>query len=160
MPLLNGQAGSFDKLKKKANELGLVLSDDLIDSGVLLKDLSDDLTRTLKTLFMRVIAPVIPIVSNITSKIRELVSSIDANSVRKGFETIIRVISTVFDVFVQLGHTVPIYAHRQSSDRRLWCPGEAIYRVGHIVNISNGFEEAHTLAVGAGKPIPAKWMEV
>jgi len=64
------------------------------------------------------------------------------------------------DVFVRLGRTVPIYAHRQSSDRRLWCPGEAIYRIGHVVNISNGFEEAHTLVVGAGKPIPAEWMEV
>lgn len=60
MPLLNGAAGSVDEMKKKAEELGLVLSDDAIDSGVKFTDTMDQLKRSMGTAFTQIGVTVMP----------------------------------------------------------------------------------------------------
>lgn len=46
MPLLNQDATSIDELKKRAEELGLIMSDDAVDASVAYGDSLDDLQRT------------------------------------------------------------------------------------------------------------------
>lgn len=47
MPLLNGEAGSIEAMKEQAHELGLVLSDEAVNSSVKLTDTLDQMKRAL-----------------------------------------------------------------------------------------------------------------
>lgn len=62
LPLLNSEAGSFEELTQKANDLGLVMGDDLIDSGVKLTDSLDTTKRTIGALMTQIAAKAMPIV--------------------------------------------------------------------------------------------------
>lgn len=62
MPLLNGQAGSFEEMKNQAHELGLVLSDELVDNGVNMTDAADQMKRSLSALGTRIGGSLMPIV--------------------------------------------------------------------------------------------------
>lgn len=62
LPLLNSEAGSFEELTKKANELGLVLSDETVDAGVKLTDTIDQMKRSLAAVGTNLGAAVMPIV--------------------------------------------------------------------------------------------------
>ena len=62
LPLLNSEAGSFEELKKKAHELGLVLSDETVDAGVKLTDTIDQMKRSLAAVGTNLGAAVMPIV--------------------------------------------------------------------------------------------------
>ncbi|WP_251612894.1 phage tail tape measure protein [Senimuribacter intestinalis] len=46
MPMLNGAAGSIEEMRKKANDLGLIMEDSTVDSGVALTDTLDQLDRS------------------------------------------------------------------------------------------------------------------
>ena len=50
MPMLNGAEGSVEALKERANELGLVMSDEAVDAGVVFGDTMDDLREPLHRL--------------------------------------------------------------------------------------------------------------
>lgn len=50
LPLLNAQKGTLTELSEKANQYGIVLSDEIIDKGVALKDSIDLTTRKLDSL--------------------------------------------------------------------------------------------------------------
>ena len=45
MPLLNGTAGSLEAMREQAHELGLILSDEAVDAGVLFTDTVDQTKR-------------------------------------------------------------------------------------------------------------------
>lgn len=62
MPLLNGGAGSIEEMKEKAHELGLVLEDEVIDSGVSLTDTIDRVKRAFSGIVTRLGAILMPIV--------------------------------------------------------------------------------------------------
>ncbi len=62
MPLLNGAAGSVEEMKKKAQELGLVLGDDAIDAGVLFTDTIDQLKRSFSSIVTQVGVSVMPVI--------------------------------------------------------------------------------------------------
>lgn len=62
LPLLNSEAGTFEELTKKANELGLVLSDETVDAGVKLTDTIDQMKRSLAAVGTNLGAAVMPIV--------------------------------------------------------------------------------------------------
>lgn len=62
MPLLNGASGSIEEMKKKAHDLGLVLSDDAIDAGVKLTDTMDQAKRALSTVGLTLGTELIPYV--------------------------------------------------------------------------------------------------
>lgn len=68
LPLLNSQAGSIDELKNKAHELGLVMSDELIDSGVGLTDSLDQTKRGFKAMITTLGGAFMPIVQKISDK--------------------------------------------------------------------------------------------
>lgn len=61
-PLLNQSAESTDELRKKCNELGMVLSDDTIKSGVSLNDTLDTMERSFSAVKTNLGAAFMPIV--------------------------------------------------------------------------------------------------
>lgn len=60
LPLLNSQAGSVDELKQKAQELGLVISDDAVNAGVKFTDTLDQVKRSGGALVTKIGAAVMP----------------------------------------------------------------------------------------------------
>lgn len=62
MPLLNGASGSVEEMKQKAAELGLILSDDAVDAGVVFTDTLDQLTRSFEGVVTQVGVAVMPMI--------------------------------------------------------------------------------------------------
>lgn len=62
-PLLNSGAGSMEELRQKAHDLGLVLDDEVIDSGVELTDTLDTLKRQFSAVATRLGGVLMPIVT-------------------------------------------------------------------------------------------------
>ncbi|MBS6063681.1 MAG: phage tail tape measure protein [Peptostreptococcaceae bacterium] len=62
MPLLNSTGGSIEDLKKKAEDLGIVLSDEAIDAGVNYQDAMDQLKRSLGGVSTQILATLMPTV--------------------------------------------------------------------------------------------------
>lgn len=60
MPMLNGAAGSIDEMKAKAEELGLVISDDAVDAGVQFTDAMDQLKRSMGAVGTNIGAALMP----------------------------------------------------------------------------------------------------
>lgn len=60
MPMLNGSAGSIEKMRKQARELGLVMSDETVDAGVKLTDTMDQAKRALSAVAMRIGGKLLP----------------------------------------------------------------------------------------------------
>lgn len=61
MPLLNGANGSIEEMRKQAHDLGLVLSDDAIDSSVQFTDSLDQVKRSLTAVVTNIGVSVMPI---------------------------------------------------------------------------------------------------
>jgi soluble cytochrome b562 len=61
MPLLNAEAGSIEALRQQAHELGLVISDEAVDAGVLFTDTMDQLKRAFGAVFTQVGTALMPI---------------------------------------------------------------------------------------------------
>lgn len=85
MPLLNGAAGSIDEMKDKANELGLVMSDDAVDAGVQFTDTMDQLKRSFGTAAASIGVGMMPIITKF------------ADFIIANMPTIQAVMKTVFD---------------------------------------------------------------
>lgn len=60
LPMLNGTAESIDELKQRANELGIVMSDETVDAGVKLGDTIDDVKKSFEGIKNKVGAEVMP----------------------------------------------------------------------------------------------------
>jgi len=68
LPLLNQEAGSIDKLRESAQELGLILGDDTVDAGVKLTDALDKMKRGITNLVANAMTPVIKVIKIMTDK--------------------------------------------------------------------------------------------
>lgn len=105
MPLLNGQAGSIDEMKKKAHELGLVMSDELIDSGVGLTDSLDQTKRAFSAIITQLGAAFMPIVKKVSDHLQKAMPYI-----QKAVEKLSPVISDFFEKILpplfELGKTL------------------------------------------------------
>lgn len=64
-PLLNAGAGEVDRLKEKAQELGIVMGEDTVKAGVDFKDTLDQLERTVGGLITQAIGPMLPIINGL-----------------------------------------------------------------------------------------------
>jgi phage-related protein len=64
-PLLNAGAGSVEELKQKAHELGLVLDDETIDSGVRMTDALDTMNRSFQSIKNAIGAAVMPVIADL-----------------------------------------------------------------------------------------------
>lgn len=76
MPLLNGASGSIEDMKKQANDLGLVLNDEIIDNGVNLTDSLDQTKRAFGSIVTQLGASLMPIVEKVSDYIQKSLPSI------------------------------------------------------------------------------------
>lgn len=98
MPLLNGAAGSVDEMKAKAHELGLVLSDEAVDSGVVFTDTMDQAQRMLGSVVSQIGVGVMPMFQTFMEWIMENMPAIQ-EIFGAVFGAIEWVVNTVVDVF-------------------------------------------------------------
>lgn len=92
MPLLNGASGSIEEMKNQAHELGLVLDDETIDSGVELTDTMDQMKRSLSSLVTKLSGSLMPIVTKLC---RFIINNIP--KIEKIFNEMAPVLTQVFD---------------------------------------------------------------
>lgn len=95
MPLLNGASGSIDEMKQQAHDLGLVLDDETIDSGVSLTDTLDQMKRSLSAVGTKLGAALMPVLEKFCNLIIDnmpLIQSI--------VEQIIPIITQLFEKLV------------------------------------------------------------
>ena len=70
MPLLNGTAGSLEAMRKQAHELGLVLSDEAVDAGVLFTDTVDQTKRAFAAIATELGVGVMPILQKFLERVQ------------------------------------------------------------------------------------------
>lgn len=70
MPLLNGESGSIDEMKNKAHELGLVMSDEMIDNGVALTDSLDQVKRAFSAIITQLGGAFMPVIKQVADKVQ------------------------------------------------------------------------------------------
>ena len=99
LPLLNSESGSFEELKQKAHDLGIVLGDDVIDNGVELHDTLDQMQRSFKSLINSLGGSLIPVLKQVSQfiidsmpKIRELVDQLTP-AIEQMFSSILPVLT-------------------------------------------------------------------
>ena len=78
MPLLNSTAESTENLKNKAQEMGLVLSDETVDAGVNFTDTMDTLKRTLGGLMAQGIGPMLPLINSLAEQFTKILPTLMA----------------------------------------------------------------------------------
>ncbi len=97
-PLLNAGADSVDKLKKQANELGLVMGDEAIDAGVMFTDTMDTLKRSFGAVFLEIGTKVMPIFQRLAEWVIDNMPMI-RETMQTVFEVITKVVTTTIEVF-------------------------------------------------------------
>lgn len=117
MPLLNGQAGSFEELTQKANELGLVLGDDTVNAGVKLTDTIDQADRTFGAIITRIGAGLMPVIQAVLDFILAHMPEIQA-VVGTVFSAISAVVTTVMGILKD--YFIPIIIAIVDSIKEHW----------------------------------------
>lgn len=75
MPMLNSTGDTVEDLRKKAHELGLVMTDEAVDSGVLFGDTMDDLKKTLGGLIAQVLTVFMPAIIKGAEKLTQITAA-------------------------------------------------------------------------------------
>jgi phage-related minor tail protein len=92
MPMLNQGAGEIDNLTQRAHDLGLVLSDETVDAGVLLGDTMDDVKNSFSTMATKLGASVMPVVQKFADFLLANMPTFQAM-----FEALTPIISAIFE---------------------------------------------------------------
>ena len=100
-PLLNSGADSVDELRARAHELGIVLSDEAVDAGVLLTDTIDDVKRSFGAIVTQIGTSVMPMVQTALEWIKENMPLIQ-NVVGTVFTAIGAIVKTAVAVFTEV----------------------------------------------------------
>lgn len=101
-PLLNSSAKSVDELKKKANELGFVMSDKAVNAARDYTDSMDTLKRTFTGVKNRIMAELLPSFKNIMDGFSKLIAG-SKGAEKKIEEGITNVITSFSNVLPKLG---------------------------------------------------------
>ena len=108
MPLLNGSAGSIDEMKAKAHELGLVMSDEMIDSGVGLTDSLDQIKRAFGGVMNQLGGAFMPVVKQVADKLQDFLPYIQ-QAISQLTPVLTRMFEKIVPVLFELGETlIPI----------------------------------------------------
>ena len=78
LPLLNSESGSIEEMKQQAHDLGLVLDDELIDSGVELTDSLDQTKRAFSAIVTNLGGSLMPIVTKVSDYVQTALPTIQA----------------------------------------------------------------------------------
>ncbi len=71
-PILNTSAAGIEALKKEAHDMGIIMSDETIDSGVKLGDAIDKLKQTFSGLMAEALTPLMPIITDLATQFSEI----------------------------------------------------------------------------------------
>lgn len=105
MPLLNNTSGSIDEMKNKAHELGLVMSDELVDSGVGLTDSLDQTKRAFSAIITQLGGALMPIVKQVSDKLQTALPYIQ-QAIGKLAPLISDFLSQLLPALFELGETL------------------------------------------------------
>lgn len=94
LPLLNQSASSIDELRDRAEELGLIMSDDAVDAAVVYGDSLDDLQRTFNSFKYSIGAKILPVLTGGIQKITAY-----AGKLRKAYDE--KGLAGVWDTLVE-----------------------------------------------------------
>lgn len=98
MPMLNNGAQGIEDLKNRSHELGLVMSDEAVNAGVVFGDTLDDVKDSLGMVGVKVGSEVMPIVQKMLDWILANMPTIQAVT-SKVFEVIGQVVTVAVDIF-------------------------------------------------------------
>ncbi len=105
MPLLNAEAGSFDELKNKANELGLVMGEDAVAAGAEFADNLDSLKSIMGAVVNKVGVELVPVLNTMATYIIDHMPEIEA-ATKTAFDIISMVVGNAKIVFSGLKDVV------------------------------------------------------
>lgn len=94
LPLLNQSSTSIDDLRKRAEELGLIMSDEAVDASVAYGDSLDDLQRTFNSFKYAIGSKILPVLTTGIQKVTNF-----AGKLRKAYDE--KGLSGVWDTLVQ-----------------------------------------------------------
>ena len=95
-PLLNAGAGSVDEMKKKAQELGIVMSDEAIAAGVVYTDSMDQAKRSMEALTLGIGTEVMPMIQKLLDWFIANMPAIK-DAAKQGFEKVGTAIGWISD---------------------------------------------------------------
>lgn len=111
MPMLNSTSGSIDEMKQKAHDLGLVLSDESVDSGVKFTDTLDQAQRSLSSIVTKIGVGVMPIFQSALDWVLD-----NMPMIQSVFESVFGVIETVVTIGGNAIQTVFSYISQSLND--------------------------------------------
>lgn len=97
LPMLNNGAESIEELTARAHELGLVMSDDAVNAGVVLGDTMDDVKKTFGAIMTQIGVKVMPLVQKFLDLILEYMPVVQ-KVFGVAFGVIEKVVSTAVDI--------------------------------------------------------------
>lgn len=106
MPLLNAGADGMDELKTRADELGLVMSEEAVVGAVTFGDTMDDLKMSFGAVFTHLGTELIPIFQKLADWVLENMPTIQ-NVVSVAFEYIGKFVGIVVDIFMD--YLLPVF---------------------------------------------------
>lgn len=86
-PLLNGGADSVDELRKRAHELGVVMSDDMLKNAETAQDSFTDFNASINGLKRNVVGAFLPSISGVVNGLTSIFSGSDVNGGLKEIES-------------------------------------------------------------------------
>ena len=98
LPALNDGSLSFDEAKQKAQEMGLVLSEDTIDAGVKFQDSMDDVKRSLGSVKNNIGAQLLPMFQSMLDWIMDHMPEIQ-EIIKKVFSKVEEFVNVATEVF-------------------------------------------------------------
>lgn len=127
MPLLNSTSGSIEEMTKQAHDLGLVLSDEAVDAGVVYTDTMDQMKRSLGAAATQIGTTLMPIVQNSADWVIEHMPEIK-KVMGVVFNFIGQVVTKAVDVFND--YLVPVFEAVFNWVKDNW---PTIQKIGEIV---------------------------
>ena len=108
MPMLNGSAEGFDELKQAAHDMGLIMSDEAVDAGVLFTDSLDNIKRSLGTVVANIGVELMPMFQKMMDWVMENMPQIK-ETMGIVFEKIGEFVNIAIAVFRD--HLLPIFVN-------------------------------------------------
>ena len=100
LPLLNQSETSIDELRKRAQELGIVMSDDAVDASVAYGDALDDLNRTTNGLRYSIGAKFLPILTNGIQQVTGFIGRMSTAFQENGLQGLFTALGAEIDGFI------------------------------------------------------------
>jgi hypothetical protein len=117
LPMLNQSKGSIEELKQKASDLGIVLSDETVDAGVLFTDSMDNVKRSLGAVTTNIGASLMPMAQKFLDWIMEHMPEIQS-VIKVVFEKIGQFVEIAVDIFSK--HLMPVFENIYKWVKRNW----------------------------------------